>query len=69
MPGKDLPKPVTEKLEKMWPKRTSTRAFEYPHKGETTYIVRFNTAEQEIEAWMDGKGKILAFAEDPLDDK
>lgn len=60
---KDLPKALTDKLEKKWPNPKYTRAFEEPYNDKTTYVITFESGDKKIEAWMYADGGILAFGD------
>jgi hypothetical protein len=66
---KDLPRVVTEALEKKHPKATITRANEATKGDKVTYVVILATDEATIVALVDAEGKILRDNSQPKKDK
>jgi len=56
---KDLPKAVTDALEKKYPKTTIKRANETVKEDKVTYVAILETDAKTILAVLDGEGKIL----------
>jgi biopolymer transport protein ExbD len=57
--AKDLPRAVTESLEKKYPKAALVRVNEATKEEKTTYIVILESTEKKIMAVLDSEGKIL----------